>query len=314
MEKQTPIETVTKGNLFVSPVEFFCGDTVFLSYDFLVSDFAAMELKDLNNIEFSSQAEIGNIINFNPDIYDIKSISFETNQNQITVKINCIFWQPGNIQLPTFKIAEENQVLEFIIPEIKVSSMIEKSKITVSQTYAGPAVIPGSKYLVYGGFLLIIAFISGIVFFLIKMKKIKRFFKELKTKYKFKKNYKKSVLAIKNLLKNSNSYTSKEYCLQIQSILRNYFAYRFSPEIFNLTTSEIMQWFNTIFYKILPENAETAVQLFYEIMFRCDFIRFSGKSVPEGKMQTNERETLAQKSLQTFCLIEKGILTENDKI
>ena len=88
--------------------------------------------------------------------------------------------------------------------------------------------------------------------------------------------------------------------------MRSFFSFRFSDKVYNLATSEIIDWFSTIYNLILPEQAEQAIQLFYEIMLRCDFLRFSGNSVKGAGMQENEKGQLIQKSITVMNLIEKG--------
>ena len=58
---------------------------------------------------------------------------------------------------------------------------------------------------------------------------------------------------------------------------------------------------------ILPEQAEQAIQLFYELMVRCDFIRFSGNSVVGAEVTQDEKEQLIHKGINIMSLIEKGI-------
>ena len=56
----------------------------------------------------------------------------------------------------------------------------------------------------------------------------------------------------------------------------------------------------------MPEQAEQAIHLFYEIMIRCDFLRFSGNSVSGGEFQKGEGDELIQKASKIMELIEKG--------
>jgi len=300
-------ETITKGKLFVSPAEFFCGDTVILSYDFTVSDIAAMEVADLNGTVVKNPSQISKMMKPDNKVFKVKSIAFSTDRNKINMSMECVFWETGPVKLPLLTVTTENQTLEINIPKITVSSIIEKTKVTSLQEYKAPQIIPGTTYIIYGGIFLSLLFIAGIIFAGIKMPRIRQFIREQKAKRKFRKNYKRSVLAVKNLSKDAESLSSEEYCMQLQSILRSYFAVRFSSEIYNLATGEIMNWFSRIYLEVLPENAETSVLLFYDTMFRCDFIRFSGTDEKDGGMQPGERESLARDCLKTFDLMEKDI-------
>lgn len=307
--------TETQGNLFISPIEFFCGDKVLISYDISVEDDFSIDMlnsSDQSEFFFSTPEEIQSLIS-NIDEYKnitIESIDYSLNKNILNFKISCTFWQPGKVDMPEIKIKTENYILKVPVPQIEVSSILEKTQISSIRSYKGPEIIPGSTYIVWGGGILLLGIIACLITMIVKFSKIKRFCKTLRLKYKYRKNYKRSVSKLNLLLKNSQNLSDMDFCEKLQSILRGFFAVRFSERIYNMTTPEITKWFTDSFGKLLPDNAMDAIEMFYAVMVRCEYIRFSGSSSQEAVLSAEERKSLLAQSQEIFDLIEKGIVTE----
>ena len=307
--------TESQGNLFISPIEFFCGDKVIISYDINVDDDFSIDMlnsSEQNDFFYFGHDEIQSLI---PNINDLKSISIESisyslNKNILNFKITCTFWQPGKVDMPEIKIKTENYILNVQFPQIEVSSILEKTHISSIRSYKGPEIIPGSTYIIWVSGILLLGFLAAMITMIVKFSKIKRFYKMLRLKHRYRKNYKRSVSKINLLSKNSANLSDMDFCERLQLILRDFFAVRFSEKIYNMTTPEITKWFTDTFGSLLPDNAMEAIEKFYAVMVRCEYIRFSGYSSKASILLCDERKTLLAQGQEIFDLIEKGIVTE----
>ena len=294
------------GQFYVNPKEIFCGDKVSLQYQTVLTDDIAIVLGNVLPLKISDTEQLAKIIKIDSLACTVEKFELSVSGNLLTSQVNCVPWQLGKISYPTIKLNLENIILEIPGSEFTVSSILEATGETSVKPAMGPILLPGTTYVVYGSIFLGIVFLSLLIFTLTKSSKIIRFFKNIIIARRYKKNYKKSLGMLKKLGKNSQNISYKEFAEELQKIMRNYFAFRFSDKIYNLATAEIVGWFNSVYNLILPEQAEESIHLFYEIMLRCDFLRFSGNSVADGNFKENENIELIQKASKVMELIEKG--------
>ena len=186
---------------------------------------------------------------------------------------------------------------------------MEKTGTTSIRGYKGPEIIPGSTYLVWASVLLTALVLALIILAIVKCKKIAKFFKDISIKRKFKKSYKKANLNLILLKKNSNTLNDENFCLKIQTTIRDYFSVRISNHIYNMTTEEITKYLTDKVAKYVEENL---TGIFYEVMYKCDTIRFSRKDKGENLLQENERLDLIQKTQSILNIINKGIPFDAD--
>ena len=294
------------GQFFVNPKEIFCGDKVTLQYQTVLTDDNAIILGNVLPLKISDSEQLAKIIKIDSLDCTLENFELSISGNLLTSQINFVPWRLGKLSYPTVKLELESIIIELPGSEFSVSSILEATGETSVKPAMGPILLPGTTYIVYGSIFLGIILLSLVIFTLSKSSKIIRFFKNIIIARRYKKNYKKSLAMLKKLGKNSQNISYKEFAEELQKIMRSYFAFRFSDKIYNLATAEIVGWFNSVYNLILPEQAETAIHLFYEIMLRCDFLRFSGNSVEEGNFKENENIELIQKASKIMELIEKG--------
>lgn len=294
------------GQFFVNPKEIFCGDKVTLQYQTVLTDDNAIILGNVLPLKISDSEQLAKIIKIDSLDCTLENFELSISGNLLTSQINFVPWRLGKLSYPTVKLELESIIIELPGSEFSVSSILEATGETSVKPAMGPILLPGTTYIVYGSIFLGIILLSLVIFTISKSSKIIRFFKNIIIARRYKKNYKKSLAMLKKLGKNSQNISYKEFAEELQKIMRSYFAFRFSDKIYNLATAEIVGWFNSVYNLILPEQAETAIHLFYEIMLRCDFLRFSGNSVEEGNFKENENIELIQKASKIMELIEKG--------
>ncbi len=300
------IVQLTNGQSFVSPKEIFCGDKVLLQYQVLITDDLAIPLGSSLPLKITDSEQLSKLINVDSLVCSVESFDLFLDGNLLTYQINCTGWQLGKVIFPNIKVNLNTVTLEFPSTNFTVTSILEKTGQNSLQVAKGPILLPGTTYFVYGFIFLSILIFSLFIFTLTRSSKIFAFFKNIVISYRYKKNYKKCLSLLKKLNKNSESISDVNFAEELQTIMRSFFSFRFSDKVYNLATSEIIGWFSTIYNLILPEQAEQAIQLFYELMLRCDFLRFSGNSVKGAEMQENEKEQLIQKAITVMNLIEKG--------
>ena len=294
------------GQFFVNPKEIFCGDKVVLKYQTVLTDDNAIFLGNVLPIKITEPEQLAKIIKIDSLDCTVENFEISISGNLLTSQINFVPWRLGKVSYPTVKLELESLIVELPGSEFTVSSILEATGETSVKPAMGPILLPGTTYVVYGSIFLGIVLLSLVIFTLTKSSKIIRFFKNIIIARRYKKNYKKSLAMLKKLGKNSQNISYKEFAEELQKIMRSYFAFRFSDKIYNLATAEIVGWFNSVYNLILPEQAEKAIHLFYEIMLRCDFLRFSGNSVSGGEFQKDEGDELIQKASKIMELIEKG--------
>ena len=299
--------TLTNGQSFVSPKEIFCGDKVFLQYQALLTDDVVLSLVNVLPIHITDAETLSQYININPEICTVESFDLFVDGNMLIYQINCVGWQLGKVIIPSTRVKLDSLILELPSCDFSIISILEKTGESSIQSALPPILLPGTTYKVYGFVFLGIVLLGLFIFTLIKSSKIFRFFKNILIAYKYKKNYKKCINLLKKLNKNSSKFSDIKFAEELQTIMRNFFAFRFSENVYNLATSEIIGWFSSVYNMILPEQAEQAIQLFYELMVRCDFIRFSGNSVVGAEVTQDEKEQLIHKGINIMSLIEKGI-------
>ena len=306
MPRLSENDVITQGNLFVSPSEFFCGDKVTVSFNFIVTEGISYELEKIDSLSFTTLEEISAITNIDENLVHIDSILLSAEKNNANITIECTFWKTGDIELPQITIPLNTETLEIHVPQIQVASILEKTGVSSLRQYKGPQIIPGSSYIVWASIVGFVVILALLIAALVNISRISKFFKKCKRNRILRKNYHLSISKLKILSKMNSKLSDQDFCQKIQSILRDYFSIRFDKEIYSLTTGEIVKWYNSYFRKLLPSFAENAIQLFYEIMTRCDFLRFSKNTQTELAMQKDERKSLIEKTEQVINLIEKG--------
>ncbi len=298
---------LTNGHFFVSPKEIFCGDKVFLQYQSLLTDDVVLSLVNVLPIHITDSKILPKYVNINPEICTVESFDLFVEGNMLIYQVNCVGWQIGKVIIPSSRLKLDSITIELPSCDFSVVSILEKTGESSIQPALPPILLPGTTYKVYGFVFLGIVILGLLIFTLIKSSKIFRFFKNIFIANKYKKNYKKCLNLLKKLNKNTQKLSDIKFAEELQTIMRTFFAFRFSEKVYNLATSEIISWFSSIYNLILPEQAEQAIQLFYELMLRCDFIRFSGNSVVGADLTDDEKEQLIQKGCDIMSLIEKGI-------
>lgn len=305
-KQDSNIVQLSNGQSFVNPKEIFCGDKVLLQYQVLIPDELVISLGNSLPLKITDSEQLSSLISVDPLICSIDQFYLFLEGNMLNYQITCTGWQLGKVIFPNMMLKINTTILEFPSTEFTVTSILEKTGQTSLQSVKGPILLPGTTYAIYGIIFVSILIFSLFIFTLSKSSKIFVYFKNIIISHRYKKNYKKCLSLLKKLNKNSENISDVDFAEEIQSIMRSFFSFRFSDKVYNLATSEIIDWFSTIYNLILPEQAEQAIQLFYEIMLRCDFLRFSGNSVKGAGMQENEKGQLIQKSITVMNLIEKG--------
>lgn len=292
------IEKVQQGEFLVSPKEIYCGDVVTLQFKF------SPTYEVLNQIVTTD--EVKTTLKLDPLLWQVNELKLEKNETEANLTVECICWQPGEMIIPEFSIILENTDLQVSIPPFTVSSILEKTGETAIKGSMGPIIVPGTTYVVYGFIFLGIILLSLLIFTLTKLSKIILSIKTYREARRYKKNYKKIQTRLKKLLKNTVLYSEEDFSFELQVIMRDYFAFRFSPKIYSLVTSEIVDWFNKTYSECLSDAWKKSVDMFYTLMLRCDYLRFSGETLLDSKMYSDERNQLVQKAENIMKLIEEG--------
>ena len=140
---------------FLEPKEFFVGDHVQL-YLCVPEGFSYKEFS-VEKIKQNASVTINNV-----------SISKINNKSYI--KLDFVAWEAGIVNFPSLKDIGIN----FELPYIQVSSILELGKTANLQEARPPLLLPGTTYLIYGylvGFLSLCVLISGVLILISKKQK-----------------------------------------------------------------------------------------------------------------------------------------------
>ena len=204
------------GQFFVNPKEIFCGDKVVLKYQTVLTDDNAILLGNVLPIKITEPEQLAKIIKIESLDCTVENFEISISGNLLTSQINFVPWRLGKVSYPTVKLELESLIVELPGSEFTVSSILEATGETSVKPAMGPILLPGTTYTVYAGILLVIVFLSLVIFTLTKSSKIIRFFKNIIIARRYKKNYKKSLAMLKKLSKNSQNISYKEFAEELK--------------------------------------------------------------------------------------------------
>ena len=153
-------------NCFLVPEIFFVGDEVKL--------YCLLPKKSFYN---DSSFNIEKIEQNN--FLEIKNISIVERKGESYLCVIFVPWEVGEIDFPSLK----NIGVDYVLPKVIVSSVLEKEKIIELQDVRSPILLKGTTYLIYGYIALFISFVLILSFTIFWIKKKKFSFFNFIVKY-----------------------------------------------------------------------------------------------------------------------------------
>ena len=246
----------------------------------------------------------------------IQNVELERSGFEYTLTLSFIPWKAGVIDFAAFDLA--GLIRYTVDPEkpgtgavflidfepITVNSISEKLGIDSIQPSSGPAVVPGTVWILAVLAFVFIAVCAVIFLIIIRLPDLLRLTANSRAVFRRKRICKKTVKLLRKLLKSKKS--DMEFCQELKDIVTDYLCSRFDKGFNVLTTKEIYIKFREICCDSLTENQEGAAQCFTEVLSRCDYIRFAAGSIDAARQPAEEYEaslkTGERKRLVNLCI------------
>ena len=228
--------------------------------------------------------------------YDIKSISLSTTGvDYYQMSILFVPWKTGTLEIPDIQL--EDIILE--IDPVSIVSLTEQGSTSTLKDSAGPLLLPGTTYKLYGLLIFFIVLILAVIELFVKRKKLAFFLKNKRLLHRYKKNKRKTIKALKTLL--LSQLTDSAFAGGVQSLLRNYLEVRLDYPFTKAATSELMNCFYAATSHLLSEKKEEAFGQITAAFIRTDYIRYSAKAT----FKQNERTELTENLIQNINIMEE---------
>ena len=268
------------------PKKVYIGDLAELQCSFNSSN------KTLKDLTANGRNELP-LVSFNSEDYDIKSISLSPSRvdfYQLTVTF--IPWKTGELQFSPLVIEEAELILEFKPVQIVTLISSDPNSTTNLRETAGPLLLPGTAYKLYGSLAVFIVLLIAIIRIIVKRKSILFYLDTKRLQRKYRKNKKQTIRALQDIVKGKDctEIDMSEHASQaekIQQILRRYLEIRFDYSFTRSATSELMTGWNKATGGLLSDEKEEAFEAIVACFIRTDYIRYSKNAVFE-KSELNE--------------------------
>jgi len=328
---QSNLVFVSAQTVSITPHEVFVGDVAEIRYDFecpfiLCSETAPIQL---DGDHFFSNAwdpdsKLALLAQKNFDILFARLVVNSSSLiNTYTLLVKITPWTTGNLDIPPFNIIKafglekkistmhkvENPSFIVDIPAVKISSIIDKTQKKVLQPSAGPVVIPGTTWIVYGLLILVVLFFLVFIFFILRFKKIYDYLRILVHKISLAKNYRLTLKKLSMLEKKTAPIDAQLFASEVSTIVRSYLQYRFNYNFMAVETSKLCTVFNVITGETASNKAQSAIEEIQAVFIRLDFIKFSGSV---ATLEKNMSTDLLKRVYTAIAYFEKQEDDENE--
>lgn len=289
---------------FVIPRKIFVGDIAELNFNFRSSfelfeeDPAVLEKElPLSSLPFSSDSEE----------FTIHSLILKRNGQLYTAVFKFTPWTPGSIRIPVFDLlsvmGKKSAVpLEIVTQPVDVQSILAEVSEAELKSCAGPLLLPGTIYLVWGMLFLFVALLALSIVIVIQREKLSLFLKNLSLSSAYARNSRRAQRELKRLENKSEKFNAEEFALLFQKIMRKYLSERLGFPFETITSSSIVLTVGEAFGGFLEDARLEAVEELEGAFRRADYIRFAGKN---ELLSEEERKNLIQIARSLIMSFEK---------
>lgn len=257
-----PVIAVSEGinTGILVPREVFIGDEALFEFTNTGKAFTSFEGEYLTlPVEFLPESPF----------VTIKSVDYMKTDRALHVSVRFVPWVSGPLTLPPLPF----QSFYILAPEIRISSILERTGTAMPQNPRQPLLVPGTTWLVYallGGLALAIGFLLIIMFRVLPR------FAGFSKRFIHSRNRRSTLRSIRKLERIVIKLPQGTWYSLFSRVMRRYLALSIeqAPEFFfSCTTAEIVQFIASEAEKSIPKNIELQIlRLFFEI----DTKRFSG--------------------------------------
>ncbi|MBP3708783.1 MAG: hypothetical protein J6I73_00020 [Treponema sp.] len=273
------------------PKRIYVGDTVELRYVFYsaVDFFADTDDKasaldvDLTTIGFETET----------DDYTITKASFSRNELQYTFSMMFVPWRTGELQFPPLDIAAvvradgtSSFFLNFL--PVSVSSVLQNNSDTAIRASAGPLLLPGTMYALYAILLVSVILLILLIRLVARWRHLYDAYKKRKLLRAYVKNAKDLLRGLRKLERNGSRMDDGAFCAAFQHMIRKYLDFRIGYHFTTVSTSSIMETFDTIMAGTMSERKQSAIMSLVAVMRRTDYIRYARGSIDSERQPADQ--------------------------
>jgi len=221
----------------------------------------------------------------------VKSVQVKVGDNGAQVTVRFVPWKTGMLQLPSFIL----RGVSITPPPVRIGSLVDKTGITVLESARSPLLVPGTTYLLYG---LIAVFLAFCALAIAAAVHIRRSLTRI-----LEKNHSGRRLALihkqlRLLEKQVRKTGSADWYRTFARVFRMYFGSLCAGDSTCFSASTAAEIVSAL------RNASFPVERVSDFLKRTDAIRFSGRPVPDNRLQ----DVAETRELVTFLEAEAAAI------
>jgi len=314
----SPLFSVTQ---FLLPKNVSVGDTVELHYMFQseanlfweeeqAKNSDESDIQKTEEVESSARLSKSGALDLRTDISAFKALSdkcfvqkavLEHVDAEYTLILTLVVWKVGEIDFPPFNLIstlfhyESGGEIMIDLEPFTVLSVVERTGAQSLKPPAPPLIVPGTTFYLVLFAILFVIFVTALIILLTKIPAISSFLHDSKSVRQAKRYARRAIKKLRILDANNKKMEmlDKEFCAEVQKILRSYLQHRFRLPFKNMSTSELPQAFEDLFDGDIPGEKESAIEELSALFTRTDFLRYSENAGAVGSV-----EGLVDKAIQ----------------
>lgn len=217
--------------------------------------------------------------------YTVKKLILSGSGNFYVLSVFFIPWKTGELDMDAFDLASVFELtaspLFIDIPSVNIQSISEKTGEKNLRPVRGPLIIPGTTYIVFLFFVLMLLGIAALIFVLLRFNFIRNAAEAFFARIFSSRNYLKACRELLFLEKNGMELDAALFCSRLSSLIRVYLEKRFMQPFRAKTSGELAASFSAFFAGTASASSVEYMHELYEVCVRCDYIRFCGVKKPD---------------------------------
>ena len=269
----------------VLPKKIYVGDTVEVRYSFHSSaDFFEDEDESRN----SRKLDLKKLrIVTDCDDYTVTDVSLERNGLMYTLVFSFIPWATGTVDFPPFDLASSvfgvsSASFMIDLQPVTVSSLIQNDD-TQLRPPAAPLLVPGTIYALYCIAVAAVIALILLIRLALKWQTIRDSHRQKKLRRAYAKNARELFRRLRRLERNGSKLDDASFCAELQQAVRRYLETRFGYRFTSVSTSQLMNAFDSVSAGLMSLKKQSAAESFAGILHRTDYIRYARGSIDSSR-------------------------------
>jgi hypothetical protein len=270
----------------VLPKKIYVGDTVEVSYSFHSSaDFFEDEDASRN----SRKLDLKKLrIVTDCDDYTVTDVSLERNGLMYTLVFSFIPWTTGTVDFPPFDLASSvfgSSSASFMIDlqPVTVASLIQNDDDAQLRPPAAPLLVPGTIYALYCIAVAAVIALILLIRLAVRWRSIRDSHRQKKLRRAYAKNARELFRRLHRLERAGSKLDDASFCAELQQAVRRYLETRFGYRFTSVSTSQLMDAFDSVSAGLMSLKKQNAAESFAGILHRTDYIRYARGSIDSSR-------------------------------